>query len=253
MHAFLAQVSTYKEKLINDGFLVIEDIYQPQEVEQLINYLETSTGEGPNFRKTDDLFAIRNFLHEVPHVNSLLWTDNLHQVIEQLFGPDYFCIKSIFFDKPPLSNWMVAWHQDLMISVDKRKEIAGFGPWINKHEAFNVQPPVQMLENIYTIRLHLDDCDETNGALKVIAGSHTTGVLSSEQLLHQTKKQKEDVCCVKKGGIMIMKPLLLHSSSKSTSSRNRRVIHLEFANQQLPDDLNWKEYINQQNNYSTVL
>jgi ectoine hydroxylase-related dioxygenase (phytanoyl-CoA dioxygenase family) len=53
--------------------------------------------------------------------------------------------------------------------------------------------------------------------------------------------ETETTCCVKKGGIMIMKPLILHSSGRTTNDRKRRVIHLEFSNQELPVPLKWAE------------
>jgi len=40
---------------------------------------------------------------------------------------------------------------------------------------------------------------------------------------------------------MIMKPLLFHASNKTTNNQKRRVIHIEFNNQELPYDLEWSE------------
>jgi len=42
---------------------------------------------------------------------------------------------------------------------------------------------------------------------------------------------------------MIMKPLLLHSSTRTTNHKKRRVIHIEFCNQELHDKLKWIERI----------
>ncbi len=63
---------------------------------------------------------------------------------------------------------MVAWHQDLTISVNKKLDLPGYGPWTIKQDQYAVQPPLEILENIFTIRIHLDDTDEKNGALRVI-------------------------------------------------------------------------------------
>ncbi len=41
---------------------------------------------------------------------------------------------------------------------------------------------------------------------------------------------------------MLMKPLLLHSSGKTTNQNRRRVIHIEFSNMLLPENLNWAEF-----------
>jgi len=38
-----------------------------------------------------------------------------------------------------------------------------------------------------------------------------------------------------------MKPLLLHSSSRTTNNNKRRVIHIEFCNQELHQELKWVE------------
>jgi hypothetical protein len=40
-----------------------------------------------------------------------------------------------------------------------------------------------------------------------------------------------------------MRPLLLHASTVANSPRHRRVIHLEFAADELPDGLAWAERI----------
>jgi len=70
----------------------------------------------------------------------------------------------------------VAWHQDLTFSVDKKLDLPGYGPWTIKQDQYSVQPPLDLLENIFTIRIHLDDTDEKNGALRVIPGLHLKGV-----------------------------------------------------------------------------
>ena len=102
-----------------------------------------------------------------------------------------------------------------------------------------VQPPAAVLENTVTIRLHLDDCDATNGALKVVPGSHRGGVVPAEAIAARTATAT--ICAVPAGGAMLMKPLLLHASGRSASSRPRRVVHLEFSAAELPSGLAWRE------------
>ena len=122
--------------------------------------------------------------------------------------------------KPEHSNWFVSYHQDLTISVDRRVELDGYSKWTVKQDQFAVQPPLGILKNIYTVRIHLDDTDENNGAWS---------------------NETEHICNVPKGGIMIMRPLLLHSSSRTTNSNKGRVIHIEFCNQELQEGLKWVE------------
>lgn len=148
-------------------------------------------------------------------------------------------MKSIYFDKPETSNWYVAWHQDLTISVDKRIDIEGFGPWTVKQNQFAVQPPVELLEHIVTLRIHLDDTDRDNGALRVIQGSHLWKICRPETIVEE---QKAAVSCdVSAGGVMLMKPLTMHSSGRTVNKKKRRVIHIELASATLPEGLQWTE------------
>jgi ectoine hydroxylase-related dioxygenase (phytanoyl-CoA dioxygenase family) len=91
------------------------------------------------------------------------------------------------------------------------------------------------LERNFTIRIHLDDTDRNNGALKVIPGSHRKGVYRPETI--DWSKETEAICEVPAGGIMIMRPLLLHASNRTNNHARRRVIHIEFSNTALPEDL----------------
>lgn len=228
-----------------NGFGIVEAVYSSEEIEQILEVINQADSDKETFRKSAGIFAIRQFLKEIPGTIPLIFNENLKQIIRQLFGPDYFVVKSIYFDKPEGSNWYVSYHQDLTISVDKKKELSGFGPWTKKYEQFAVQPPLELLENIFTVRIHLDDTDENNGALKVIPGSHQKQVYRPETI--DWTIEKEVSCPVTKGGIMIMKPLLLHSSSRTTDKRKRRVIHLEFSDKELPDELQWAERMNLMN------
>jgi len=42
---------------------------------------------------------------------------------------------------------------------------------------------------------------------------------------------------------MLMKPLLLHSSGRTVNNNQRRVVHIEFSRQPLPDGLQWAEQL----------
>jgi ectoine hydroxylase-related dioxygenase (phytanoyl-CoA dioxygenase family) len=228
-----------KDHLLSEGFSIIEDVFTNEEIDELINIISKASTANSTFRKTADLFAIRQFLKEIPGAKEHIFNKMLKQLIINYFGKDYFVVKSIYFDKPEQSNWFVSYHQDLTISVDKKMDVEGFGPWTVKQNQFSVQPTLDVLENNFTIRIHLDDTDENNGALKVIPKSHLKGVYRPETI--DWKKETESICSVKKGGVMFMKPLLLHSSNRTINNNKRRVIHIEFSNQQLHSPLQWSE------------
>ena len=229
----------YKSQIKEFGFTTINEIYSVEEIENIIVKIENADKKNETFRISKDLFAIRQFLKEIPETHKLIFNDKLKSVINQIFGENYFAVKSIYFDKPETSNWYVAYHQDLTISVDKKLELENFGPWTTKQNQFAVQPPLKILENIFTIRIHLDETNSENGALKVIDKSHSKGIYRPENI--DWENENETICDVEKGGIMIMKPLLLHGSNRTTNNKKRRVIHIEFSNQELPQEINWSE------------
>ncbi|RXM41925.1 phytanoyl-CoA dioxygenase family protein [Flavobacterium sp. YO64] len=232
----------YLNQINNEGFSIINNIYTKNEIEKLISLIENTTKNGFNsstFRKSQDLFAIRQFHKEIPETLDLIFNQNLKEIIKSNFGTGYFITKSIYFDKPEKSNWFVAYHQDLTISVDKKIDVENFENWTVKQNQYAVQPPKEILENNFTIRIHIDKTTKDNGALKVINNSHSKGILRIENL--DFENEKETICEIEKGGIMIMKPLLFHASNKTTNSERRRVIHIEFSKQELPAELQWSE------------
>ncbi|WP_426479657.1 phytanoyl-CoA dioxygenase family protein [Chryseobacterium sp. CBSDS_008] len=238
----LNNLENYKSHILEYGFAVINNVFSQKELEDINLVLQNIDTSKENFRKSEDLFAIRQFLKEVPEIKDLVFNENIRQVVKEIFGEKYFVVKSIYFDKPETSNWYVAYHQDLTISVDKKLGLPDFGPWTTKQNQFAVQPPLNILENIYTIRIHLDDTDENNGALKIIPRSHTKGIYRPETI--DWTIETEEICNVEKGGIMLMKPLTLHGSNRTTNGKKRRVIHIEFSDTELPEALQWSERMN---------
>jgi hypothetical protein len=231
----------HQRNILDSGFTVVEDIYTNDEVRSLLAEIDRTDTNQPTFRKTADLFAIRQFLKEIPAVIPMIFNGRLRLLISDLFGTGYFAVKSIYFDKPEKSNWFVAWHQDLTISVSKRQEIVGYGPWTVKQNQFAVQPPLDILKDNFTVRIHLDNADAGNGALKVVSGSHLKEVYRPETINWDI--ETDAICPVKAGGIMIMKPLLLHASNRTINNKKRRVIHIEFSRADLAGDLKWSEKV----------
>jgi ectoine hydroxylase-related dioxygenase (phytanoyl-CoA dioxygenase family) len=229
----------YQESIATNGFTIIDAIYNPQEIAAILFEINKADTDKSTFRKTNDLIAIRQFLKEVPAVHDVVFNRTLKAIITDLFGHNYFAVKSIYFDKPEKSNWFVSWHQDLTISVDKKTDLSGYGPWTVKQNQFAVQPPLNILQNNFTIRIHLDDTDARNGALKVIPGSHLKQIIRPENIDWATGS--EHTCSVKAGGIMIMRPLLMHASNRTTNNKPRKVIHIEFSNANLPEGIKWSE------------
>jgi ectoine hydroxylase-related dioxygenase (phytanoyl-CoA dioxygenase family) len=230
-----------KEEISTNGFAVIENVFTDLEIEEIFQEISKIDKSKPTFRKNAELFAIRQFLNEVSAVRDIIFNTNFNSLVSKVFGDEFFVVKSIYFDKPESSNWFVSYHQDLTISVDKKLDIKGFGPWTSKQNLFSVQPPLQILQDNFTIRIHLDNTTGENGALKVISKSHLKGICRPETI--DLSIENETICNVEKGGVMFMKPLLLHSSGRTINNNKRRVIHLEFSRSKLSANLQWAELL----------
>lgn len=153
-------------------------------------------------------------------------------------------VRSILFDKTEAENWPVLWHQDLTIAVTERREVSGYGPWSEKDGVPHVQPPVKLLQNMVTLRVHLDDTPATNGALQVIPQSHQKGRIDAE-MLRTYDKGKAVTCACGPGDVLLMSPLILHASRRSEVPARRRVIHLEYAREDdLDSELQWFDPVN---------
>jgi hypothetical protein len=152
-----------------------------------------------------------------------------------------FSVRAIYFDKSADSNWLVPWHQDLTVAVRARLDVPGFGPWTVRDGIHHAHAPIELLQQMITVRIHLDDADETNGALRVLPGSHRFGRLSSERIQELRGGQTEFLCVASAGDALLMRPLLLHASGRSTSGQHRRVLHIEYACFELPGGLEWAE------------
>jgi hypothetical protein len=226
------------KKLTYNGFAILPHVYTRKEM----NHIKILIAKCyPQTNEAKQVHAVRNFLQEVPGLKNVLFNTNLKTILAAI-SPKLFLSKAIYFDKPPLSNWYVTWHQDTTITVKERIETEGYVGWTRKEEMTGVCPPEEVLKNTFTLRIHLDDTDEKNGALKVIPGSQNKR-LSAEEIALITANSLPFTCEVSCGGVHLMKPLILHSCSKTVNQKHRRVIHLEFTPMELPNGLEWAERI----------
>jgi ectoine hydroxylase-related dioxygenase (phytanoyl-CoA dioxygenase family) len=206
----------------------------------MVAIIEGLQATNANYRCDGQIFAIRNFLQEVPAIVPLITNSQLHALLTEMGCSGYYAVRSIYFNKPPVANWLVPWHQDLTISVQQRASVPGYTGWTSKHGYLSVCPPVQVLSGIVTIRIHLDDATEANGALQVLPGSHLQGVVRKDNEMNTTHSQ---LVPVPAGGVMLMRPLLFHSSHRTENNAHRRVIHIELSDVLLPHPLQWAERV----------
>lgn len=166
-----------------------------------------------------------------------------HPTLSQWITARHVAVQCTYFEKSSQRNWLVPIHQDLSIPVKERVDAPGFTGWSTKEGQAFVQPPVEMLERMLAVRIHLDPCLAEDGPLRVIPGTHTRGSITPEVAVALRKRDAGVECVAARGSALVMRPLLLHASSKSTGQGRRRVLHFLFASDPLPAPLQWRHAI----------
>lgn len=228
-------------KFETDGFFVLKRALNEKSVLDLITDLSQIKPQQNASRKTEAIYGVRDLLNLSNSIREFSQSTCVRKIAESILGEKAKVVRAIYFDKTADANWKVPWHQDLTIAVRKKRETKGFSAWTMKAGIQHVQPPISILENMLTLRFHLDDADESNGALKIVPESHLKGRLSAEQIEVEYRNNTVKLCRVQKGDCLLMRPLIIHSSSAGTDPKNRRVIHFEFSADKLPNNLEWHE------------
>ncbi|HEX9201419.1 MAG TPA: phytanoyl-CoA dioxygenase family protein [Acidobacteriaceae bacterium] len=226
----------WREQFEQDGFAIAAGLLNAAEVEHVLALIKREAAEfnGPRKGGARDVLELVPELHEISHHTSVL------QVARQVLGEEAFVVRATLFDKTPDANWKVPWHQDLTIAVEDRREVGGYGPWSLKAGVHHVQPPTEVLQGMVTVRIHLDACPPTNGALRVMPGSHRFGRVSQNDVEPYVDDAIAVICAVGVGDALVMRPLLFHASSASREPGHRRVLHFDYAAGSLAGGLRWR-------------
>lgn len=76
----------HKNEIIENGFTVIENVFSDTEIETILKVISEIDTSKQTFRKLKDLFAIRQFLKEIPNSVVPIFNDNIKNIIGHLFG-----------------------------------------------------------------------------------------------------------------------------------------------------------------------
>jgi hypothetical protein len=148
-------------------------------------------------------------------------------------------VRAILFDKSPQSNWSLGWHQDRTIAVRARREVAGFGPWTVKRGMPHVAPPVALLRQMLTVRVHLDDVPRDNAPLLLAPGSHRLGRIPEREIDTAVQNCGTRACIAHAGDVWLYATLILHASEASQRPGRRRVLQVDYVAAPLPGGLEW--------------
>lgn len=158
----------------------------------------------------------------------------IHDLVEGLLGPNFYMWASNFFIKEPYTAEVVGWHQD-----------AYYWPM----EPFNT----------VTVWLAFTDVDQGNGAMRIVPGSHKSGLLKHNrstqtdsvltlELERGTFREDTAVPLILRAGeVSIHDDRAVHGSPGNPSGRRRSGLTIRFSGTNVKNDLavnpNFKTYL----------
>jgi len=229
--------------LDSNGFTLLAGAFADSDCDRLLSEwaVACATGDDGLMRSaTGAVYGARNILERWPAAFGLVQQPALLASLRVVLGPVFGLVRVLFFDKPPGESWALPWHKDLAIAVkDNRIPSTHFDRPTTKYGVPHVEAPAWLLEQMLTVRLHLDEVTDENGPLRVLPGSHRGGKRGTGYG-HEVR-----INCGR-GDVLLMRPLLSHCSghSHTDSSRHRRILHFEFGPvRDLPDGYEWHTFV----------
>jgi len=177
---------------------------------------------------------IREWHETSTYLYEMVMNPRIHDLVEGVLGPNFYCWASSFFIKEPFTSATVGWHQD-----------AYYWPISPNHTV--------------TVWLAFDDVDEENGGMKVVPGSHLHGVLQHKrstettsiltlQLETGTFSEADAIQFrLKAGEVSLHDDRCVHSSPANPSARRRAGLTLRYSGTEVKNDMsvnpNFKAYL----------
>ena len=182
---------------------------------------------------------IRDVLAADSPYRALALHPELRSIASSVLGKPAWVVRANLFAKSAGADWFVPWHQDVTVCVRKRRGHSGFSNWTRKGGVDHAAAPLSVLRRMVALRLHLDACPANAGPLEVLPRTH--------HAMHDAPARERSILSIPatiltaaQGDVLVMSPLLLHRSCRMDRPMSRRVLHVEFACQALPDPLQWQ-------------
>lgn len=236
------------DNLSQNGWTICDHVLSPAVCTRWIDQLDSlfaQAGElnGP-LRSGSSIYGARNLIEFFPEAIEPFFEEPLKSFCSSVLGSSWGVVRGLYFDKPPGTTWSLPWHQDKTISVRSNAISSDqFTRPTTKAGVPHVEAPQWLLEQMLTIRIHLDAMTNSNGPLIVHDGSHSMGKLAAVEAA-DTRDFTTVLCDA--GSAVAMRPLLSHSSilSHEDCKEHRRTVHIELSPvDQLPENYCWYSYI----------
>jgi ectoine hydroxylase-related dioxygenase (phytanoyl-CoA dioxygenase family) len=210
-----------------NGYLAIPDLIGADRVSNLRKSADRLVEIGSNLGASNERFKLSTFgstgspgvVQQIcdPHELGGEWMElasdpAILDVIEGLLGPNVALYYTMFMMKPALQGLSAPWHQDLAFFVHDQARLVA-------------------------CQVYIDDSTPENGCLKVVPGSHRTGLANHfdgdrfvNRVVGDTSGFEASAVALpmKAGGAVFWHALTLHASDPNQSASPRRGMTMEY-------------------------
>jgi phytanoyl-CoA hydroxylase len=217
------------EQFRRDGFLAVDGVYSPAEIDSAKAALSFLVGggrpefDGISFEEGVDVTNLSSdarepfvrklmfFVDHEPRLRAMMQKPAMVGLVRRIVGSEVTMIQDMALLKPAHIGTEKPWHQDA---------------------AYFAIEPLEMILGTWTA---LDDANLDNGCMHVIPGSHRAGPVAH---YHDRDCQiPDDVVAadqvvavpLRPGGVMFFSGLLHHGTPPNASSQRRRALQFHFA------------------------
>jgi len=211
------------EQYRREGFLVFDELIQPNEVVVLLSHLDdlvlervpraegirmqvepaVQRGEASVASPLERLRKVEGLVEHDEAFARLAADTRILDVMADLVGPDIKLFRDALMMKPPRHGSAKPYHQDSAY--------------------WQIDPP-----DLVSVWMALDDATLENGCMRVIPGSHTWGILEHKHLQDyqvdeaELDTSREVAVPLQSGGCLFFHSLLLHATAPNHSPHPRR-------------------------------
>lgn len=79
----------YQADIQINGYTIICEIYNDVEIERILSVIGEADKNRETFRKSVDLFAVRQFFKEIPDTIPIIFNDRLKAIINEVLNKNY--------------------------------------------------------------------------------------------------------------------------------------------------------------------
>lgn len=196
-----------------DGFVVVPDVFAPDECEQIASAIEDAAFELALGEESAGPLVYRPMMHLAsPELTAVATDQRWSSIVAPLVGDDVRLYWEQAVAKPPHAHTELPWHQD-----------NGYTPLVP--------------EEYLTCWLALDDADLDNGCLWVIPGSHERGTQphhndtagSPFRVGHEGPADDGVPVPVPRGSVLVFSSLLMHRSGPNRTDRRRLAWIIQYC------------------------